>query len=374
MNGLYRRSPHLVSYWWQGKLVFENYARRCQVAASPLACQILHFFDCWRTVQALLRRYPEFSPVSLERAIQALTRANLLEHAQRAKNAPGDVLAQWKDWSPAASFLHFSTKDAHTPVEPDEGLRELRQRARHTPMPVSAKSYARAPQFPLPRPEYRGELPRVLLARRTWRQFSRDSVSVENLATLLGLSFGTHSRLYVPGLGRVALKTAPSGGACHPIEAYVVALRVKGVDPGLYHYAAGAHRLELLRRGASGKEVVRYLNGQWWFADAAAVILMTAVFARTQWKYPAARGYRIVLIDAGHVCQTFCLVATWLGLAPFCTMALADSRIEAALHLDGISESVLYAAGVGAPPEGVDWGPWPALIRGARREANSSFL
>jgi hypothetical protein len=36
-----------------------------------------------------------------------------------------------------------------------------------------------------------------------------------------------------------------------------------------------------------------------------------------------------------------------LGLAPFCTAALVDPEIEADLGLDGSSESVLYAAGVG---------------------------
>jgi nitroreductase len=57
-----------------------------------------------------------------------------------------------------------------------------------------------------------------------------------------------------------------------------------------------------------------------------------------------------VLLEAGHACQTFCLVATRLGLAPFCTMAFADSRVEADLGVDGVTESVLYAAGVGRPP------------------------
>jgi SagB-type dehydrogenase family enzyme len=78
---------------------------------------------------------------------------------------------------------------------------------------------------------------------------------------------------------------------------------------------------------------------------------MTGVFARTQWKYDYARAYRAVLMEAGHLCQTFCLTATWLGLAPFCTIAFADSKIEKLLQLDGISESVLYVAGAGARPE-----------------------
>jgi nitroreductase len=64
-----------------------------------------------------------------------------------------------------------------------------------------------------------------------------------------------------------------------------------------------------------------------------------------------------VLLDAGHICQTFCLVATSLRLAPFCTMALADSRIERDLGIDGVSEVVVYAAGVGMRPDGghVQW-------------------
>src|SRR5258708_36632848 len=79
-------------------------------------------------------------------------------------------------------------------------------------------------------------------------------------------------------------------------------------------------------------------------------MLMTAAFPRPQWKYEFPRAYRVILAEAGHLCQTFCLTATWLGLAPFCTMALSDSRIEKDLGIDGITESGLYAAGVRRRP------------------------
>jgi nitroreductase len=88
-------------------------------------------------------------------------------------------------------------------------------------------------------------------------------------------------------------------------------------------------------------------------------MFMTAVFKRNLWKYPDAAAYRTVILDAGHMCQTFCLTATWLGLAPFCTLALADSKVEKDLGLDGVSESVVYAAGVGTRPLTKDWAPWP---------------
>jgi SagB-type dehydrogenase family enzyme len=120
--------------------------------------------------------------------------------------------------------------------------------------------------------------------------------------------------------------------------------------PGLYHYDGAAHRLALLRRGANSRQFVRYLAGQWWFGGASFMVFMTAVFTRTRWKYDYARAYRAVLMEAGHLCQTFCLTATWLGLAPFCTIAFKDSSIERMLGVDGISESVLYAAGAGMRP------------------------
>lgn len=257
---------------------------------------------------------------------------------------------RWSDWNPAAGFFHTATKDVRFSRDQDAVDRYLERKIKRVRMPPPVKRYRGAPQRRLPPVKRDGAFPCVLLERRTWRAFSRRPLSLDDLSTLLGLTWGIQDWLQVRGRGRLPLKTSPSGGALHPIEVYVLARRVDGVRPGLYHYAADRHRLELVRAGASRRQIVKYLPTQTWFGSAAALMLMTAVFPRTQWKYEFARAYRVVLAEAGHLCQTFCLTATWLGLAPFCTMALADSQIEKDLELDGISESVLYVAGVGARP------------------------
>jgi SagB-type dehydrogenase family enzyme len=115
----------------------------------------------------------------------------------------------------------------------------------------------------------------------------------------------------------------------------------------MYHYQAKDHRLAKLPIKVSPRKAGAYCADQWYFSGAAALFIMTAVFARTMWKYGGARAYRVVLLETGHLCQTLCLTATRLGLAPFSTAALRDSLIEKDLGLDGISESVLYVAGVG---------------------------
>jgi len=56
-----------------------------------------------------------------------------------------------------------------------------------------------------------------------------------------------------------------------------------------------------------------------------------------------------VSLETGHLAQTFCLVATWLGLAPFTTAALVDTEIERTLGIDGVNETIMYVGGVGMP-------------------------
>jgi len=366
VNDLYRRSPYLICYWRDRQFILENYATCTTVSASPLTCQILHFFSDWRSSGAFARNFSQFSVVSIARALAKLVRIGFLEWSGAPANSKAEALATWTAWSPAASYFHQSTKDSHAPIEPEDSLRLLRQRARTQPMPSPIKRYPESRQISLCSPKKRGEFAQVLLERRTWRRFAQRPVRLEHLATLLGFTFGIQSWLYFKGIGRVGLKTSPSGGARHPIEAYVMALRVKDLNRGLYHYNAAHHRLELLQKGATAARASTYLNGQWWFGSAGALVLMTAVFARPQWKYPASRAYRIVLIDAGHLCQTFCLTATWLGLAPFCTMALADSKIESDLKIDGITESIIYVAGVGTRPRETKLGRWPSRPFGHR--------
>ncbi len=138
----------------------------------------------------------------------------------------------------------------------------------------------------------------------------------------------------------------------HPIEVYVAAFNVAGLARGLYHYDAARHALARVGPIRSKLRADHYLPSQPWYRGAAAMFLMTAVVGRELWKYDSPRAYRAMLIDAGHLCQTCCLMATALGLAPFCSMALADSVIERDLGVDGVSEIALYAAGVGTRPRG----------------------
>jgi SagB-type dehydrogenase family enzyme len=347
---LYRRAPFIVSYWSGNSLIYENFLTQRRIAANPQTTTILHFFDRWCSPRELIVHLGEYKPTSLQRAIALLHKHSFLQRSGEMRLPREQALKNWREWNPAAGFFHLSTKDVEFYQETEEEFRSVLLLAKLHAVPKPFKRYPHVAQVRLPKPKVDGEFPRVLLSRRTWRKFSAKPVGLPELSTLLGLTWGIQGWAKVPRLGSAALKTSPSGGAFHPGEAYLLARKVRGLRPGLYHYDSATHRLDLLQRGANSRQIVKYLAGQWWFGGASFVVFMTAVFGRTQWKYDYARAYRAVLMESGHLCQTFCLTATWLGLAPFCTLAFADSKIEKALGLDGISESVLYAAGAGMRP------------------------
>jgi len=346
----FRRAPHVVSFWQDDRLLFANYATGRRVAAAPLVTEILHVCGRWRSFEALAAHFDEYSDVSLRAAIDTLERHGLLTRSNRRPDPRDRAMEAWSAWNPAAGFFHFSTKDVRFRGDRAFTARRLQRKFKADPPPPAVKRYPRARALALPAVATENAFAKVLLERRTWREFSRRPVTLGDLSTLLGLTWRIQWWRRLPGIGRQARKTSPSGGSLHPIELYVLVRNVEGVKPGLYHYAADRHRLELLRAGATRAQIVRYLPTQTFYGTAAAVMLMTAVFARTRWKYEFPRAYRVILAEAGHLCQTFCLTATWLGLAPFCTMALADSKIEKDLGIDGITESVIYAAGVGVRP------------------------
>ena len=346
----FRRAAPLVLYWQDDDLVFENYALHTRIGAEPLACSILHFCGCWKSLREIVSFLREYDQPSVVNSLRQLCDSGLLEESSQRRDPRLEAMEGWKAWNPAAGFFHFSTKDTEFAPDQRDAAEELKRRARRVPMPLPLKNYPKAQRQRLPRLLSSEEFPRLLKSRRTWRKFSQRAVSLKDLAHALELTFGIQGWANLPGLGRAAMKTAPSGGDLHPIEAYVLAQRVQGLKPGLYHYNAARHELEWLRRGVTRKALERSLGHQPWFTDGAFLVLMTAVFGRTQWKYDFPRAYRVILAEAGHLCQTFCLTATWLGLAPFCTMAQTDTQWEKWLGIDGVTESILYIAGAGTRP------------------------
>ena len=344
-----RRSPHLVTYWRGASMLVCNYATRVTTGATPLVCEILHACDRWRTI-AQIQAATNAAGRLLPDIVDRLVGLSLLERSDRATDPREIAMSTFDTWNPEVGFFHAATKDVRF-WSPGEVRRHASIAADQSPMPRPVKRYPRAAKIALPPPAGNTPFTDVLLARRTSRRYSSRPVSVSELSTILALSAGVQ-QWAVTGAGEVPLKTAPSGGARHPIECYAVVRTVAGLKPGIYHYSADRHALERVRGPVSLERMRAYVPKSEYFAKASVMVFFTAIFERQLWRYPYSRAYRAALIEAGHVCQTFLLAATSLGLAPYCLLGLADTLVERDLGIDGITESVLYCAGVGRPPRG----------------------
>jgi SagB-type dehydrogenase family enzyme len=351
-----RRMPHLVLYWRSNALVICNYATGVVVEATADVCSVLDYCGEWRRTFDIARHVGVDRPLAA-RLVRSLISHGLLQRSDR-EPAPRDVaMTALEEWNPAAGFFHTSTRKVQF-LSARRAALLSRQRAASRPMPPAVKRLPHSRTIALPAPEIAGEFPQVLLNRRTWRRFGNGPVEQADLATILGLSLGVQQWVRSE-FGRLPLKTSPSGGARHPIEAYVCVRRVTDISPGLYHYAADVHRLERMRRGDMTDRCRAWMPHSEYFAKAAFLVVLTAVLERQLWRYPYARAYRAALAEAGHVCQTFCLASTWRDLAPFCLMGLDDAAIECELGIDGVRETALYVAGAGRRPRGSAWAPRP---------------
>ncbi len=226
---------------------------------------------------------------------------------------------------------------------------------RHGP-PPAALHRRNGDQLDLPF-EDASPLADLLALRRTSRVFDRRrSVRVVDLAALLRWTFGAHG--YVRGHAEfVAIgKTSPSAGGLHPIEAYPLLLRVEGAGAGLYHYDAGRHALTELRPLDVAKAEAVAVSagaGQPWLRDAAAIVLLTARFERTFWKYRGnARAFTALLMDAAHLSQTFQLLATERGIGAMVTAAVNAADIDEELGIDGYAEGAVALLACGWAADG----------------------
>jgi SagB-type dehydrogenase family enzyme len=337
------------AYWHNGDLRIVNYLTRNRFAANPIVLELLRFFFAPRTIRDALLEFNSYTRESVGEALLQLIEAQLLLECDSAEAVRDELAdASWGPWLPEGGF-HFLTKDAPY-VGGDWTIDQVRQTIPNTPQPSLFKKTVGAESIALPVHETETDsFFQTLHARRTQRKFSAAGVSLESIAKLLQTTWGVQGYIEAKYFGPLPLKTSPSGGARHPIEVYLMALRVNALDAGLYHYDARDHALERISSAATPQMARAYCADQPYVAGSAALFIMTGVFARTMWKYHHPRAYRVVLLDAGHLGQTFCLTATRMGLAPFSTAALKDSLIENDLGIDGISESVLYVTGVGGP-------------------------
>jgi len=178
--------------------------------------------------------------------------------------------------------------------------------------------------------------------RQSRRAYTAAPLSLEELSFLLWTTQGVKS--VVLG-GQATRRTVPSGGARHPFETYLCIQRVEAVPPGLYRYLALEHKLLLVNDApdvyARMNQAIRNQG-----RDSAVIFAWTALPYRTEWRYTFL-AHKLILLDAGHVCQNLYLACEAIGAGTCAIDAYNQTQADDLLGVDGKDELTVYCATVG---------------------------
>jgi len=221
--------------------------------------------------------------------------------------------------------------------------------SRRQPPPPIEKPYGKDREvIPLVQPSELTDLYPVTLQsaienRRSRRKFGGESISLTELSFLLWATQGIRQPM---GSGH-ALRTVPSAGARHALETYLAVSNVDNLDKGFYRYLPLSHSLLVERSDDRAVQKIAQASfNQRWMADAAVIFLWAAIPYRMEWRYGLA-AHKVILLDAGHVCQNLYLACEAVGVGTCAVAAYEQEQIDEVLGLNGDDEFVIYTAAVG---------------------------
>ena len=187
---------------------------------------------------------------------------------------------------------------------------------------------------PLPAPclDGRCSVEKALADRRSVREFADEPMSLAVLSQLLWAAQGVTRKMDKPDWWtgenwQGGMRTAPSAGALYPLEVYVVAGNVEGLDPGVYKYKPLTHELVKVSAGDKRSRMVTRPPGQNWIAQAPCLIVFGVVYSREKVKY-AERAVQYVHIEVGHAVENLCLQAVALDLGSTVMGAFKDDLVK----------------------------------------------
>jgi SagB-type dehydrogenase family enzyme len=213
-------------------------------------------------------------------------------------------------------------------------------------LPDSIEPRARV-KLPAPMLDGSVSVEKALARRRSVRQYASAPLTLQEAAQVLWAAYGiTQPIPEGPDFLRGGLRTAPSAGALYPLEIYLVAGNVTDLKPGVYRYESATHELLLIAEGDKRPELHDASAGQPWVKNAPAMLVYSAVYARTTGKYGDRGRERYVCMDAGHSAENVYLECAALGLGTVVLGAFYDADLKLAVGMTK-TEEPLYIMPVG---------------------------
>ena len=188
----------------------------------------------------------------------------------------------------------------------------------------------------------KSDLERTINSRQSTRNYGDQALSLNTLSALLENSCGIRNEK--------GQRKYPSGGALYPIDIYV-SLNTFAIDneqlvAGNYRYDATTSKLQLINEQSMFS--VKALN-QVFVPKAAGLICLVFDLDKVKPKY-GEFGYKLALLEAGHIAQNLLLVMESLSLTGIPLQFYYEDILNDVLALTSEEASVCYAIEFGTKP------------------------
>lgn len=339
----YKRSPFLFSYWDEdNRIVLYNYNRNTRAVVSKDLMKILDMLSSWRSVQQILDELG-INKKDLTKALEHLTRLKII-HKNILTSDDTDAVRR-APWDPIDLAMQRQRSYG--------GRFSMEERVGKSPSPI--KNVKGLSSVTLTKPENiqqdKSTLKDVLEKRKSIRMYSNENISLDSLSYFLYYT-ARIKNIFKSKEGTLTERPYPSGGARYPLEIYVANNRIIDIQKGIHYYDPLKHQLILINNNKNYQKKFNkfLLDVQYPLMDREPdiVFIITAVFARTMWKYEKL-GMSLILSDLGCLYQTMYLLATEMKLAPCPIGKTEENLVKNWLNLDWLEESHVGTFMLGVP-------------------------
>lgn len=195
-------------------------------------------------------------------------------------------------------------------------------------------------KLPPPETENGMSVQEAIYKRRSTRKYLPEALTLEEVSQLLWAAGGAT----IDGLTGPTRSYASAGGI-YPLEVYLVAGDVEGLEAGLYQYSWRDNTVKLIQKGDLRNSLARAAYGQRMITQAPITIVLTAIYEKTTSRYGQRGRDLYVPMDAGHVGQNVHLQAESLGLGTVMVGAFTPGEVSKVLK--GVKGTPIYMMPIG---------------------------
>lgn len=331
----YKRSPFLFTYWNEdNKIILYNYNSYTKAIVTKQVMRIIEILSEWRGTEEIYNIL-NFDMKNLRKALNQLVRLKIIHKkplSMKDTNFSGRAR-----WDPVDLAMQRQRSYG--------GAYPMSLRSGKSPSPIKHVKGLYSVTFQKESDKYNNDnkrtLQNVLEARRSIRNYSNNYINVDSLSHFLYNS-ARIKKIFKSNEGTLTQRPYPSGGARYPLEIYVVNNKISDIQKGIYYYDPLRHKIILLNRSKNYQrkfnDFILQVQKPAQNREPDVILIITAVFARTMWKYSNI-AYSLIMSDLGCLYQTMYLVATEMNLAPCPLGGTYETLVRDWLNLNWFEES-----------------------------------